>query len=176
MNEEAEKILRERYSKFESRGLDAFLLEHPELKNELELLVKEVPWFENLRNAFIAVCHGIHGVVRCRNCGNPLKVEKAIYGRHSHCCRKCAYESPAANDRRIKTCIEKYGSVTPLLNEECKEKGRRTCMEKFNNEMFAGSDEYKRRVPSPFRNPEIISKSIEKKVERYGEDYGKFIF
>jgi hypothetical protein len=32
--------------------------------------------------------------VLCKNCNNPLKVEKAIYGKHVYCCKKCADESP----------------------------------------------------------------------------------
>jgi len=50
-------------------------------------------WFENIKNVFIAIGHNVFDTILCRNCNQPLKVEKAIYGRHFYCCKKCADNS-----------------------------------------------------------------------------------
>ena len=168
--------LKEQYANHYSRGFDKFIQDNPEIELALEEFVQMVPWFETIKNAFIAIGHDIEDVVKCRTCGQPLKVENAIYGKHFYCCKKCADNSEQASEKRKQTCLKKYGSTTPLLNEECKKKTVATCREKFGNDMFAGSDEYKRRVPSAFGKKEVQDKSRQTKVERYGEDFGKVIF
>ena len=168
--------LKEQYENHYSRGFDKFIQDNPEIELALEEFVQMVPWFETIKNAFIAIGHDIEDVVKCRTCGQPLKVENAIYGKHFYCCKKCADNSEQASEKRKQTCLKKYGSTTPLLNEECKKKTVATCMEKFGNVMFAGSDEYKKRVPSAFNRKEVQDKSRQTKIERHGEDFGKVIF
>ena len=168
--------LKEQYENHYSRGFDKFIQDNPEIELALEEFVQMVPWFETIKNAFIAIGHDIEDVVKCRTCGLPLKVENAIYGKHFYCCKKCADNSEQASEKRKQTCLKKYGSTTPLLNEECKKKTVATCMEKFGNVMFAGSDEYKKRVPSAFNRKEVQDKSRQTKIERHGEDFGKVIF
>ena len=168
--------LKEQYENHYSRGFDKFIQDNPEIELALEEFVQMVPWFETIKNAFIAIGHDIEDVVKCRTCGQPLKVENAIYGKHFYCCKKCADNSEQASEKRKQTCLKKYGSTTPLLNEECKKKTVATCREKFGNDMFAGSDEYKKRVPSAFNRKEVQEKSRQTKIERHGEDFGKAIF
>ena len=176
MNNEIEKKIRERYAKSASMQFDKFIEQNQDVKQELELILSINPWFETIRNVYIAWNHNIYDVVKCKYCGQPLKVKEAIYGRHFYCSKKCADADPRTSELRKKTCLEKYGTSTPLLNEECKKKTVATCREKFGNDMFAGSDEYKRRVPSAFGKKEVQDKSRQTKVERYGEDFGKVIF
>ena len=176
MNNEIEKKIRERYAKSASMQFDKFVEQNQDVKQELELILSINPWFETIRNVYVAWNHGIYDTVKCKYCGRPLKVENAIYGKHFYCSKKCADADPRTSELRKKTCLEKYGTSTPLLNEECKKKTVATCREKFGNDMFAGSDEYKRRVPSAFGKKEVQDKSRQTKIERYGEDFGKVIF
>ncbi len=176
MNNEIENKIRERYAKSASMQFDKFIEQNQDVKQELELILSINPWFETIRNVYIAWNHNIYDVVKCKYCGQPLKVKEAIYGRHFYCSKKCADADPRTSELRKKTCLEKYGTSTPLLNEECKKKTVATCREKFGNDMFAGSDEYKRRVPSAFGKKEVQDKSRQTKIERYGEDFGKVIF
>ena len=176
MNNEIEKKIRERYLQCDSKFFDKFVEQNQDVKQELELILSINPWFETIRNVYVAWNHDIYDTVKCKYCGQPLKVENAIYGKHFYCSKKCADADPRTSELRKKTCIEKYGTSTPLLNEECKKKTVATCREKFGNDMFAGSDEYKRRVPSPFGKKEVQDKSRQTKIERHGEDFGKVIF
>lgn len=176
MDKDIERRLKERYGRKSCHGFDKFMDENPDLKQVLIDLVQQIPWFETIKNAYIAVCHDIFDVVKCRKCGQPLKIENAIYGRHWYCSKQCAHSDPQTKELRKKTCLERYGATTPLLNDECRKKTVETCRRKFGNDMFAGSDEYKKRVPSAFGRKEVQEKSRRTLVSRYGEDYGKVLF
>ena len=155
---------------------DKFVEQNQDVKQELESVLVMEPWFETIRNVYIAWNHNIHGIVKCKYCGQPLKVKEAIYGRHFYCSKKCADSDPNKIQLQKQTCIEKYGTETPLLNEECKKKTVATCKEKFGNDMFAGSEEYKKRVKTPFRLEEVREKGKQTKIDRYGDNYGQKIF
>lgn len=139
-------------------------------------ILNQNDWFETAENVFIAIAHNIFDVVLCKNCNQPIKVKKAIYGRTNYCCAQCTYHNEAVRNKQKQSCLKKYGTVTPLLNDECKEKTKLTCREKFNNDSFAGSEQYKRRIKSPFSKEEVRQKIKETKKRRYGEDYNKVIF
>ena len=176
MNSEVERKIRSHYARSGSAGFQKFIDANPDVRAELEAMLESEPWFENIRNVFIAIGHDIHEPVRCAFCGKALKVESAIYGKHRYCCKRCADADPKAAELRKQTCLRKYGTSTPLLNEECRKKTIATCRRKFGSDMFAGSDEYKRRVPSPFRLKETHEKARKTKIAKYGEDYGKTMF
>ena len=164
------------YNKSQSRNLDKFFSSNPDVELYCNNILKSIPWFQKLRNVFIAISHNIFDIVLCKKCNKPLKVQKAIYGRTLYCCKKCADESHEKLQKQKQTCMKIYGKETPLLNIECKKKSIITCREKFNNDMFAGSKLYKQKVLSPFNNEEVRIKSIETKKKRYGDDFGKVIF
>ena len=130
--------------------LDNFFKKNPQVEEYCKNFLLNNPWFKNITNVFVSIGHNIFETVLCRNCKQPLSVEKAMYGRHFYCCKKCADTSQQSKKLRKITCLKKYGSTTPLLNEECKKKTIQTCQEKYGNDMFAGSQQYKKRVPSPF--------------------------
>ena len=176
MDKDIERRLKERYEKSSSHGFEKFIEQNPDLRQALVELVNDVPWFENIRNAFVAIGHDIFDVVKCIYCGQPLKVENAICGKHHYCSKKCADLDPEKVKKQKHTCLDKYGTTTPLLNDECKKKTVETCRKKFGNDMFAGSDEYKKRVHSAFGRKEVQEKSRQTLVSRYGEDYGKVLF
>lgn len=164
------------YKKSQSRNLDKFFLQNPDIELYCNNIIKNIPWFKTLRNVFIAIAHNIFDIVLCKQCNQPLKVQKAIYGRTLYCCKKCADESSEKLQKQKQTCMKIYGTQTPLLNEQCKKKSVKTCRKRFNNDRFAGSQLYKQTVSSPFNNEEVRMKSIETKKQRYGDDFGKVIF
>ena len=143
------------YKKSQSRNLDKFFLQNPDVELYCDNIIKNIPWFKTLRNVFIAISHNIHNIVLCK---------------------QCADESPEKLQKQKDTCMKIYGAQTPLLNAQCKNKTIKTCREKFDNDMFAGSKLYKQTVSSPFNNEEVRKKSIETKKQRYGDDFGKVIF
>ena len=168
--------IKEHYKKSQSRALKKLFLQNPDVEKHCNDIINNIPWFQTPRNVIIAIAHDIYEIVLCKNCNNPLKVEKAIYGKHIYCCKQCADESPEKLQKQKQTCIKLYGAQTPLLNAQCKKKTIKTCREKFNNDMFAGSKCYRQTVSSPFNNEEVRKKSIETKKQRYGDDFGKVIF
>lgn len=138
--------------------------------------LEENQWFETVENVFIAIAHNIFDTVLCKNCNKPLEVKKAIYGRINYCCAQCTYHNEEVRNKQKQSCLKKYGTVTPLLNDKCKEKTKKTCRQKFNNDSFAGSEQYKRRIKSPFSKEEVQQKIKETKTKRYGKSYSKKIF
>ena len=49
-------------------------------------ILNQNDWFETAENVFIAIAHNIFDRVLCKNCNQPIKVKKAIYGRTNYCC------------------------------------------------------------------------------------------
>lgn len=175
-NEEIIYKIQERSKKSGTLHIDKFFQNNPQIEEYCKNILLNNPWFQNIKNVFIAIGHNIFDTILCRNCKKPLKVKNAIYGRHFYCSKKCADNSNYTRQLREKTCLEKYGTKTPLLNKECQQKTKKTCQEKYGNDMFAGSKEYKQRVQSPFLKYESHIKSKETKITKYGQDYGKIIF
>ena len=176
LNNEIIQKIQEKSKKSGTSYLDNFFKRNPQVKEYCQQFLNSNSWFQNIKNVFLAIGHNIFDTVLCRNCKQPLKVEKAIYGRHFYCCKKCADNSQYSKKLRQETCLKKYGSTTPLLNEECKKKSVKTCQEKYGNDMFAGSAQYKKRVPTPFLKQQNHIKGKETKIKKYGQDYGKVIF
>ena len=176
MNKQITKKIQQKYKISNSRGIEKFFNENPDIENFCKELLNKISWFQNTKNVFIAISHNIFDIVLCKTCKKPLKVEKAIYGRNHYCCKKCADNNKQKILKQKQTCLKKYGTVSPLLNEKCKQKTKQTCQKKFGNDMFAGSNEYKKRIKSPFLLQKNHMKSKETKINKYGQNYGKVIF
>ena len=54
MNNEIENKIRERYAKSASMQFDKFIEQNQDVKQELELILSINPWFETIRNVYIA--------------------------------------------------------------------------------------------------------------------------
>ena len=176
MNKQIIKKIQQKYKTSKSRGIEKFFKENSDVENLCKELLNKTFWFQNIKNVFIAISHNIFDIVLCKTCKNPLKVEKAIYGKHHYCCKKCADNNKQKILKQKQTCLKKYGTTSPLLNEKCKQKTRQTCQKKFGNDMFAGSNEYKKRIKSPFLLQKNHIKGKETKIKKYGQNYSKVIF
>lgn len=67
------------YNKSQSRNLDKFFSQNRDVENYCNDILKNIPWFQTLRNVFIAISHNIFNVVLCKQCNKPLNVQKAIF-------------------------------------------------------------------------------------------------
>ncbi len=176
MDKDIEKRIQERYRQCDSKHFDKFIMQNPDIRRELENILASIPWFKTIRNIYVAWNHDVHDVVKCKYCGKPLNIDKAIYGRHLYCSKRCADLDPDKIELQKRTCLKKYGASSPLLNEECRRKRIATCRSRFGNDTFAGSDEYKRRVPTPFLFEKTHEKARQTKIRKYGDDYGMVLF
>lgn len=89
----------------------------------------------------------------CKNCGTKLtkKTMLSKYGvssgfRLPKSIKKSLKSSKLkeTQNKREKTCLEKFGTKSPFQNESIKDKIKKTCLEKYGNESFSKTDEFKK--------------------------------
>ena len=87
----------------------------------------------------------------------------------------------SANEKRKKTCLEKYGVENPMQSEEFKQKHRDTCLERYGVESPLQSEEIRQKgketllrkygVKNPFQSEEIKQKIAQRNLDKYGVEY-----
>ena len=91
----------------------------------------------------------------CCSCKEKIRQEK----RKKTCIDKYGVDSPLKSEtiqeKRKKTCIEKYGVDCAFKSETIKEKGKKTCIEKYG-------------VSNVSQAPEIKQMKIDKSMQKYG--------
>ena len=157
--------LRKKYGELTTKNNKKYFEEFPDLKDFCEKLFKEN---RHLCDCFEDVCfavyHGIFRPVKCGNeeCNNYLTFRNSV--RKKYCSHKCG-SSKSSQIKREKTCLEKYGTKTPLTNSEIRKKIKETCLQKFGNSVFAGSDLFKEKVKTPFFSKEIQNRAKKQKLK-----------
>jgi len=108
----------------------------------------------------------------CINCGNVLKFHNQLIERNrKFCSKKCSniYSSDKIinsrknksneqiQEKRKKTCLEKYGVEHVWQSKQVREKCQQTCLERYGYELNFLDDNFKR-------------KSLETKRKKYGDN------
>jgi len=80
-----------------------------------------------------------------------------------------------------KTCMERYGTITPWYLDESKEKTKETCLKKYGVEHYSKSDIIKEKkkktfqehygVDSPFQSKEILNICRQNNIKKYGYEW-----
>lgn len=90
-------------------------------------------------------------VFNCKNCNKEVSIQKRRFSENL--CRKCKLSKKAeegvyknCKEKTKKTCLEKYGVDHPLKSEEVKEKSKKTCLEKYGSEYTFQSEEVKEKI------------------------------
>ena len=91
----------------------------------------------------------------CRTCGNPVVFENIKKGYRLYCSRKCMNSNPDKIKQVKDTNIEKYGGIAPICSKEVRKKIKKTNLERYG-------------VENVMQNPELVDKSINKRIELYG--------
>lgn len=116
---------------------------------------------------------------KCVMCGNDTKFDGFNKGYKKHCSRECLhkdtnyrenlkmklkeYDRKIANEKRKKTCLEKYGTISASGSEEIKNKVRSTCMDKYGKENTLNLDNVKKqRINSLNKNKLQINEKRKK--------------
>lgn len=116
--------------------------------------------------------------IQCDYCGKVF--ERPWYsikrGRHiipKDACSECWMK------KRDESNLKKYGAITPLLNNDVRNKAKQTLFDKYGAETFMGSKKgqelvrkimiEKYGVEKPFQNKEIKNKAVQTIIERFGE-------
>jgi len=64
-------------------------------------------------------------------CGSETKFYNLELGYHEYCSAKCLSNDPKVKDKKRKTCINKYGTDSPLKNFEINIKKQQTCLKRY---------------------------------------------
>ena len=97
----------------------------------------------------------------CKVCGNKINFIDFRNGYNNHCSISCSMKDENVQNKRKKTCLEKYGVEHYNKTEESKEKHRNTNLKKYG-------------VESVLQSEEIKEKIKETNFERYGvENYAQ---
>lgn len=90
----------------------------------------------------------------CKSCGKPTKFLGITKGYSKYCSTKCSNSSDEVKNKRKISCIDKYGTTTPLLNSKVQEKIKQTKLEKYGDENYSNRE-----------------KAKQTNLERYGVEY-----
>lgn len=102
---------------------------------------------------------------QCDNCGKTYQKThqghiKAFNVFNCDLCPSCGHGRKETQEKREKTCLEKYGAKNVNQVEEVKEKKKNTNLEKY------GKD-------NPMKNESVLEKQKNTKKQLYGEGYQK---
>ena len=120
----------------------------------------------------------------CKVCGNKINFIDFRNGYNNHSSISCSMKDENVQNKRKKTCLEKYGVEHYNKTEESKEKIKNTCLEKYGVENYNKTEESKEKhkntnlkkygVESVLQSEEIKEKIKETNFERYGvENYAQ---
>lgn len=130
-------------------------------KDILEYLNTRYSDSDSIAETLYRIKYNIENRPVCKYCGGHVKYKNKItwYG---HCSTSCSSKDPAVQlklketkkkyygdenycntEKFKKTCLEKYGTTSPLLHEKIKEKTRKTCLEKYNSPVFTNNEKAK---------------------------------
>ena len=171
-----------------------YLKSHEDVKDELQKMLDNEPWFENLFRCGYCIYKGITSKVHCPMCGRELTAKRASNG-HKFCSNKCsgnsietrqkklattrirygvdyAIQSDAGKEKQRRTNIERYGDACPLKNADVKKKAIETSLKKYGTEHPMQSKEYRDSIgyKSSLGNSETREKIRKTMVERYGSE------
>ena len=171
-----------------------YLKSHEDVKDELQRMLDNEPWFENLFRCGYCIYKGITSKAHCQVCGRELTAKRVSNG-HKFCSRKCsnnsietrqkklattrerygvdyAIQSDVGKEKRRQTNLERYGDACPLKNSDVKKKAIETSLKKYGTEYAMQSKEYRDSIgyKSSFGNSETREKIKKTMVERYGSE------
>jgi hypothetical protein len=176
--DEMDKLIKERIEELKFKFKNCYLrhaLKDIEIVEECSRVLEQYPWFETIENVITGAVYGVEEPPKCLYCGKELTNHYGvIHGRIKSCCIQ--HGAFIGEEKKKKTCLERFGTTTPLTNSEIKKKTEATCLKKFGKKTFAGSKEHYEKVVKNLNYDETIQKSLETKRKRYGDDFGKYLF
>jgi len=117
----------------------------------------------------------------CLTCGKPTKFISISKGYYKYCSTKCSYKSEKRRNKIEETCFRKYGTKTPLLNADVKEKRNKTILERYEVKHPSQNKEIKEKmkdtclsrygVNNPNKVEEVKELKIKNSIEKYGTNY-----
>lgn len=88
----------------------------------------------------------------CPVCKGPKKFYGFTKQYRTYCSQKCKGSDPKFKEKIKKTCLEKYGTTTPLTNKKIKEKTIKTNLEKYGVENVSQSEIIKEKIKETHLN------------------------
>jgi len=76
----------------------------------------------------------------CKNCKKETPFLSLKKGYQKYCSLKCGMSSVETKQKRISTCLKKFGTLNPLQCEDVKTKIKETCLKKYGSTNVFGND------------------------------------
>lgn len=121
---------------------------------ELQKQIECNPEYQKPSYLFICINKNIV-LPKCAKCGKTITYTIWKKGRR-FCSKECSKEENTANAQ--KTCMLKYGTRTPLQNEQIRKKCQQTSLDKYGKEFFFQSESYEEKRKNTM-------------LEKYGVEY-----
>lgn len=151
--------------------------QHAGLKAWLLKVTQFLPTDVPMTCRMYCVLHNITTHPVC-TCGKLLKFRTYTIGFSNYCGVKCAANDPGSKKRKQQTCLERYGSTSPLGSKEIQAKGKRTVQEKYGvdnvRKVQAIVDKGKKTcvrkygAAHPMQNKQVQNKVSTTTKQRYG--------
>ena len=99
--------------------------------------------------AYYMIIHNMSHKPICPVCGKKeIKFISLSQGYNKFCSSYCSHYSENTKEKFKKTCLEKYGSTSPLSSKEIQEKIKETCLEKYGVDNYFKSNIHKEKYKS----------------------------
>jgi hypothetical protein len=117
-------------------------------------------WNYKLSTIIYWILNDIDDFPKCKSCGKPIGINRNVRFTKGYplYCRRCALHSAESNEKRKRTCIEKYGVDNPFKSKEIISKIHDTNIEKYG-------------TACPAQSKENREKTKKKNLEKYGTEF-----
>ena len=118
--------------------------------------------------------HKIDKIPSCKICDNPVKFHNKSYS--IYCSNRCKNSDPEFKATREDSMLKKYGVKSLIGSKECREKIKKTNIEKYGFEVSSKSDLVRKKVSiskknaTPEEKKNTNNKRAETNIEKYGVD------
>lgn len=132
----------------------------------------------------IAKSHGIHpkdyydmffkkendGI--CHVCGKPTNFRTLDIGYYRYCSSACGQRSSEVKEKKIQTCLERYGVENSFKSIESREKAKITKLERYGDENYNNREKCRQTFNSKTEEEKllIVKKSKQTLLEKYGSE------
>ena len=150
-------------------------------KDIYKYLINRYDDSDSLKETLYRIYNRIEQHPICPVCGKPLIFKGKFL---KFCSNICAQSSGEIRQKIMKTCLEKYGTISTTQNKKIRDKIKNTCLEKYGVDNPAKLKENKEKVKqtclkkyegiAPICNHNIKNQIKQTCLEKYGVDnYGK---
>lgn len=111
------------------KSINNFLNNNIQIKQYINQLLNNPNYIDQFQ-CIKAILKNIN-LTYCQNCNKQLTIIQSLNNK-KYCCCKCANSDINFLNKKKQTCLQKYGSISPLGSKEIQNKAKQTCLQKYN--------------------------------------------